>query len=78
MLNIKIQNKTKIVFVKDRPGHDFRYALNSRKIQRELKWKSKIRLDKGLMNTVKWYLSNKNFLKKISNKIYNKRLGLKL
>ncbi len=78
MLNIKIQNKTKIVFVKDRPGHDFRYALNSRKIQRELKWKSKIRLDKGLVNTVRWYLSNKSFLKKISNKIYNKRLGLKL
>ena len=78
MLKIKIKNKTKIVFVKDRPGHDFRYALNSKKIKRDLKWKSKIKLEKGLTNTVKWYLDNKDFLKKISNKIYNRRLGLKI
>ncbi len=77
MLDIKIKNRTKIVFVKDRPGHDFRYALNSKKIQKDLKWKSKIRLDNGLVNTVKWYLNNKNFLKKISNKLYSQRLGLK-
>tara|TARA_A100001015_G_scaffold262851_1_gene309364 strand:+ start:2136 stop:3158 length:1023 start_codon:yes stop_codon:yes gene_type:complete len=76
LMGIKIGNKTKIKFVKDRPGHDFRYALNIKKIQKELKWKSKINFDKGLQQTIKWYLDNKNFLKKISKKDYQKRLGL--
>ena len=48
-MNIKIGNKTKIKFVKDRPGHDFRYALNNKKIQKELKWKSKINFEKVFM-----------------------------
>ena len=78
MHKIKINKKTKIVFVKDRPGHDFRYSLNSKKIQKELRWKSKISLDKGLSDTVKWYLENREFLKKISKKLYNQRLGLRL
>ena len=77
-MGIKIGNKTKIKFVKDRPGHDFRYALNIKKIQKELKWKSKINFDKGLQQTIKWYLDNKKFLKKISKKEYQKRLGLKI
>ena len=75
-MNIKIGTKTKIRFVKDRPGHDFRYALNSKKIQKELKWKTKINFDKGLQRTIKWYLDNKNFLKNISKKDYQYRLGL--
>ena len=78
LMGIKIGNKTKIKFVKDRPGHDFRYALNIKKIQKELKWKSKINFDKGLQQTIKWYLDNKKFLKKISKKEYQKRLGLKI
>ena len=77
-MNIKIGNKTKIKFVKDRPGHDFRYALNNRKIQKKLKWKSKINFDQGLKHTIKWYLNNKNFLKNISKKDYQNRLGLKI
>ena len=76
-MNIKIGNKTKIVFVKDRPGHDFRYALNNKKILKKLKWKSKINFDQGLEQTIKWYLNNKNFLKNISKKDYQNRLGLK-
>ena len=75
-MNIKIGKKTKIRFVKDRPGHDFRYALNNKKIQKELKWKSKISFDQGLRQTIKWYLDNKNFLKNISKKDYQYRLGL--
>ena len=75
-MNIKIGKKTKIRFVKDRPGHDFRYALNNKKIQKELKWKSKIDFDRGLRQTIKWYLNNKNFLKSISKKNYQYRLGL--
>ena len=77
-MKIKIGNKSKIKFVKDRPGHDFRYALDSKKILRELKWKPRIKFELGLKNTIVWYLSNKNFLKKISKKNYDKRLGLKL
>ena len=75
-MDIKIGKKTKIKFVKDRPGHDFRYALNSKKTQKELKWKSKISFDQGLRQTIKWYLDNKNFLKDISKKDYQYRLGL--
>ncbi len=77
-MNIKIGNKTKIKFVKDRPGHDFRYALNNKKIQRELKWKSKINFNQGLQQTIKWYLNNKNFIKSISKKKYQNRLGLNI
>jgi len=74
-LKIKIGKKTKILFVKDRPGHDLRYALNSKKISNKLKWKSKIKLDHGLTETIKWYVNNKVYFKK-SKKIYEKRLGL--
>ena len=75
---IKIGNKAKIIFVKDRPGHDFRYALNSRKIFKKIKWKSRINVKKGLAETIDWYLNNKKFLDNISKKNYEKRLGLKL
>ena len=67
----------KIKFVKDRPGHDFRYALNSKKIYKELNWKTKINLDRGLNDTFNWYLNNKKFFLSISKKLYDKRLGLK-
>ena len=77
-MGIKIGKKTKIKFVKDRPGHDFRYALNNKKIFKRLKWKPKIKFEKGLKETVNWYIENKNFLKKISKSQYEKRLGLKL
>ena len=75
---INVGKNSKIVFVKDRPGHDFRYALNSKKIFKKLKWKPKINLNEGLSNTISWYLNNKKFLTNISNKLYEKRLGLKL
>ena len=55
---IKLGKKVKIKFVKDRPGHDFRYALDSKKILKKLKWKSKINLKKGLENTFNWYFQN--------------------
>ena len=77
-MKINIGNKTKIKLVKDRPGHDFRYALDSKKIFKYLKWKPKIKLNEGLINTITWYLNNKKFLKNISKKKYDKRLGLKI
>jgi dTDP-glucose 4,6-dehydratase len=78
IMGIKIGNNAKIKFVKDRPGHDFRYALNSKKIFKQLKWKSKINFQDGLKDTVIWYLKNKKFLKNISTKKYEKRLGLNI
>ncbi len=77
-IGIKIGNKSKIKFVKDRPGHDFRYALNNRKIYKKLKWKSKISFEKGLKETIEWYLNNKKFINQISKKSYERRLGLKV
>ena len=77
-LKIEIGHKSKIMFVKDRPGHDFRYALNSRKINKKLKWKPKISLNDGLKKTVNWYFNNKKFLKNISKSKYEKRFGLKI
>ena len=74
---IKIGKKSKIIFVKDRPGHDFRYALNSKKIYNKLKWKAKIKIDNGLIETINWYFKNKNFFRNKSKLIYEKRLGLK-
>ena len=44
-----------ITFVKDRPGHDFRYSINNTKIIREIKWKPKIKFDFGIKNTIEWY-----------------------
>ena len=77
-MKIVIGNKARIKFVKDRPGHDFRYALNNKKIYKYLKWKPKINFEKGLKETITWYLNNKKFLKSISKNNYEKRLGLKL
>ena len=76
--NIKIGSKSKITFIKDRPGHDFRYALNCKKIKREINWKNKTNINEGLFLTIKWYFNNKKFLKKTARKIFTKRLGLKI
>ena len=75
---MEISKRVKIKFVKDRPGHDFRYALNSRKILKELKWKPKINFDSGLNKTLSWYIENYSFFNYFSKKIFFKRLGLKL
>ena len=73
----KNNKKNKIIFVKDRPGHDIRYALNNKKILKNLGWKAKISLNKGLSQTFDWYLNNKIFFKSVSKKLYVNRLGLK-
>ena len=74
----KSTNKnTKLIFVKDRPGHDFRYALDSNKIKKTLNWKSKVNLENGLRYTYVWYLTNLKYFSSVSKKLYDKRLGLK-
>ena len=75
---IKIGAKSKIIYVRDRPGHDNRYALNSNKIKSKIKWKPKVKLDEGLSKTIQWYSKNFIFYKKISKKNITKRLGLKI
>ena len=73
---IKLGKKVKIKFVKDRPGHDFRYALDSKKIFKKLEWKSKINLKKGLENTFNWYLENMKYYTTLKKKDITKRLGI--
>ena len=74
---LKIGKNVKIKFVKDRPGHDFRYALNSNKIKNKIKWKNKILINKGLTKTFDWYNKNRVYFASISKKKFDKRLGLK-
>ena len=74
---IKIGKKVKIKFVKDRPGHDLRYALNSNKIKSQLKWKPLRNFKTGLQKTFIWYYTNDKFFKNFSKKLFFKRLGLK-
>ena len=73
---IKLGKNVKIKFVKDRPGHDFRYALNSKKVLKKLKWKSKVNLKKGLENTFNWYFKNMKYYTTLKKKDITKRLGI--
>ena len=72
---INTGNKVKIHFVKDRPGHDKRYALNSNKIKTQLGWYPKTSFSVGIKLTFDWYLKNKNYYKSLSKKDINNRLG---
>ena len=72
---IKLGKKVKINFVKDRPGHDIRYALNSNKIRKELRWYPKTNFSSGLQLTLNWYLENKSYYKSLSKKDIINRLG---
>ena len=74
---IKLGQKVKISFVKDRPGHDIRYALNSTKIKKKLKWFPKTRFNEGIKLTFNWYKNNKTYYKSLSKKDIIKRLGRK-
>jgi len=76
-IDINLANKAKFIFVKDRPGHDFRYSLNSSKIKNNLKWDCKYKFDEGIKKTIFWYVNkfNKNFF---NNDDFKKRIGLKI
>jgi dTDP-glucose 4,6-dehydratase len=73
--NVTIGSNVKIQFVKDRPGHDIRYALDSKKILNKLNWKTKVNFEKGLEKTFLWYLNNNNYYKSISKNDILKRIG---
>ena len=72
---IKIGKNVKIEFVKDRPGHDVRYALDSKKILNKLGWKTEMNFRKGLEKTFLWYLKNEKYYKSISKTDIIKRVG---
>ena len=74
---ITIGHRVKIKYIADRPGHDQRYALNSNKIKKKLKWKPQIKFDNGLKETFLWYLNNKKYYSSLAKKDIVKRLGLK-
>tara|TARA_B100000941_G_scaffold162559_1_gene115726 strand:- start:780 stop:1547 length:768 start_codon:yes stop_codon:yes gene_type:complete len=74
---IYLGKNVKIKFVKDRPGHDMRYAINSNKIRKKLGWKPKINFNKGLEKTFEWYFNNKAYYSLLSKKDIIKRIGLK-
>ena len=71
----KIGKKVKILFVKDRPGHDVRYALNSNKIKNKLGWFPRTNFKQGIKLTFQWYKNNKTYYKSLSKKDIIMRLG---
>ena len=72
---IPLGKNVKINFVKDRPGHDVRYALNSNKIKKELGWYPKTNFNDGLRKTFEWYFKNKNYYNSLKKNDITKRLG---
>ena len=72
---IKLGDKVKIYFIKDRPGHDMRYALDSKKIKKELKFKSRTNFKTGIKLTFEWYKNNKSYYKYLPKKDILRRLG---
>ena len=72
---IRIGRNVKINYVKDRPGHDIRYALDSSKIKNKLKWKPKTSFNDGITKTFDWYVKNQKYYSSLNKKDIIKRLG---
>ena len=69
ILEIMSKSEDLIEFVEDRPGHDFRYSMDSKKISNELGWKTKSSFDEGLRKTVQWYLDHPEILNNVSSTV---------
>lgn len=70
--------REQISFVADRPGHDFRYAIDASKLRRELGWQPQESFESGIANTIRWYLDNEHWWRPILSGAYGgERLGLK-
>ena len=71
LLKREVGTSEKLInYVADRPGHDFRYAIDSSKINKELGWKPSLQFEEGIEKTVAWYLNNKEWLEKIISRKY--------
>ena len=70
----KVQGTSRalITFVKDRAGHDMRYAIDASKIENELDWRPSLQFEEGLSKTVDWYLSNESWINEITSGEYQK------
>lgn len=68
----KGESEKLITFVKDRPGHDLRYAIDASKINRELGWKPSVTFEEGLAKTIDWYLNNQDWLENVTSGNYQK------
>jgi dTDP-glucose 4,6-dehydratase len=64
--------RASIAFVKDRPGHDRRYAIDCSKIKKELAWKQEVNFEEGLSRTVDWYLSNPGWVNSVRSGEYRR------
>jgi dTDP-glucose 4,6-dehydratase len=71
ILSIMGKSEDLIEFVNDRPGHDFRYSLDSSKIRNEIKWKTKYSFEERLEQTVEWYQNNESWWKNLEIKNFN-------
>lgn len=75
ILELLGKDESHITFVKDRPGHDYRYALDNSKIRKELGWAPKIDLEAGLMKTVEWYKNNSSWWKPLKEELARENKG---
>ena len=71
VLDIMGKSEDLIEFVEDRPGHDYRYSMNSSKISKEMGWKSKTSFDEGIQKTVDWYLNHEEIWKDLTPSALN-------
>ncbi|MBA3060422.1 MAG: dTDP-glucose 4,6-dehydratase [Nitrospirae bacterium] len=69
ILKIMGRSERHIKFVKDRPGHDYRYALDNSKIRRELKWRPSVKIEAGIELTIKWYKDNEWWWKPLKERL---------
>ena len=71
ILSLMNKSEDQIQFVEDRPGHDFRYSMDSSKISNEFNWRAKTSFEDGLMKTIHWYNQNEDIWKDTSSEILN-------